>query len=156
MEERIYDLIFICRPDTPEAELDKLTSTLEHVAAEKGAKIDKAERWGVRKLAYSVSRVRQGFFIYFVIRTDQGEVVKEIERRLKVSDVVIKYMTVRLDEELKRQKKLQRHRERRAARRPRKPAPAAVSSPAPPAAPSAAPAPSADQSPATRSANQGE
>ncbi len=57
--------------------------------------------------------------------------VKELERRLKVSDAVIKYLTVRLDEELKRQEKLKRHRERRAARRPRKTAPA-------PAAPGAA------------------
>jgi small subunit ribosomal protein S6 len=61
-------------------------------------------------------------------------VIKELERRLKVSDAVIKYMTVRLDEELKRQEKLKKHRDRRAARRPRKTAPA------PPAAP-AAPAP---------------
>jgi small subunit ribosomal protein S6 len=51
--------------------------------------------------------------------------VKELERRLKVSDAVMKYLTVRLDEELKRQDKLKRHRERRAARRPRKPVPAA-------------------------------
>jgi small subunit ribosomal protein S6 len=60
------------------------------------------------------------------LRSSEGEVVKELERRLKVSDPVIKYMTIRVDEELKRQQKLIRHRERRAARRPRKTVPAAA------------------------------
>jgi small subunit ribosomal protein S6 len=76
-------------------------------------------------MAYRVRKLREGYFVYMVIRSSHGEVVKELERRLKVADPVIKYLTVRLDEELKRQEKLKRHRERRAARRPRKtPAPA--------------------------------
>jgi len=132
MEERQYDLIFICRPDTPEADVDKVISTLEHAAAEKGAKIEKTEKWGRKRMAYRVQRLREGFYVYMVVRSSQGEVVKELERRLKVSDPVIKYLTVRLDEEMKRQAKLKRHRERRAARRPRKTAPA----PAPAAPPS--------------------
>jgi small subunit ribosomal protein S6 len=120
MEERIYDLIFICRPDTPEAEIDKLIGTLEQSVAEKGAKIEKIEKWGTRKLAYRVHKLREGFYVYLSLRSSQGELIKELERRLKVSDMVMKYLTVRLDEELKRQAKLIRHRERRAARRPRK------------------------------------
>jgi small subunit ribosomal protein S6 len=123
MEERIYDLIFICRPDTPEAEIDKLIATLEQSVAEKGAKIEKMEKWGTRKLAYRVQKLREGFYVYLSLRSSQGELIKELERRLKVSDPVMKYLTVRLDEELKRQQKLIRRRERRAARRPRKAAP---------------------------------
>ena len=123
MEERIYDLIFICRPDTPEAEIDKLVATLEQSVAEKGAKIEKIEKWGTRKLAYRVQKLREGFYVYLSLRSSQGELIKELERRLKVSDPVMKYLTVRLDEELKRQQKLVRRRERRAARRPRKTAP---------------------------------
>ena len=134
MEERLYDLIFICRPDTPEPEIDKVIATLEHAAAEKGAKIEKTEKWGRKRMAYHVQRLREGYYVYLVVRSSQGEVVKELERRLKVADAVIKYMTVRLDEELKRQAKLKRHRERRAARRPRKTAPAAAPSSEPPAA----------------------
>jgi len=65
------------------------------------------------------------------VRSSHGEVVKELERRLKVADPVIKYLTVRLDEELKRQEKLKRHRERRAARRPRKTAAAPAAPPSP-------------------------
>jgi small subunit ribosomal protein S6 len=70
--------------------------------------------------------------VYMVLRSNQGEVVKELERRLKVADSVMKYLTVRLDEELKRQEKLKKHRERRAARRPRKAAPASSPAPAAP------------------------
>jgi small subunit ribosomal protein S6 len=131
MEERQYDLIFICRPDTPEADIDKLITTLETTAAEKGAKIDSTTKWGRKRMAYRVQKLREGFFVYMVVKSSNGEVVKELERRLKVSDPVIKYLTVRLDEELKRQDKLKRHRDRRAARRPRK----AVAAPASPAAP---------------------
>ncbi|HWG58273.1 MAG TPA: 30S ribosomal protein S6 [Candidatus Acidoferrales bacterium] len=124
MEERQYDLIFICRPDTPEAEIDKVIATLDHAAAEKGAKIEKTEKWGRKRMAYRVAKLREGFYVYMSLRSSHGELVKELERRLRVSDPVIKYLTVRLDEELKRQEKLKRHRERRAARRPRKAAPA--------------------------------
>jgi small subunit ribosomal protein S6 len=127
MEERQYDLIFILRPDTPESDIDKVIATLEHAAAEKGGKIESTAKWGRKRMAYRVKKLREGYYVYMVIRSTHGEVVKELERRLKVSDAVIKYLTVRLDEELKRQKKLQHHRERRAARRPRKTAPAAPS-----------------------------
>jgi small subunit ribosomal protein S6 len=75
-------------------------------------------------MAYRVQRLREGFYVYMVVRSTHGEVVKELERRLKVADAVMKYLTVRVDEELKRQEKLKRHREKRAARRPRKTAPA--------------------------------
>ncbi len=131
MEERLYELIFICRPDTPEPEIDKIIATLEHTATEKGAKIEKTDKWGRKRMAYRVQRLREGFYVFMVMRSSNGEVVKELERRLKVADPVMKYITVRLDEELKRQDKLKKHRERRAARRPRKTAPAAGTPPAP-------------------------
>ncbi len=133
MEERQYDLIFICRPDTPEADVDKVIATLEHAATEKGGKIESVNKWGRKRMAYRVQKLREGYYVYLVLHSNHGEVVKELERRLKVSDVVMKYLTVRLDEELKRQRKLQRHRERRAARRPRKTTPAPASAPPAPA-----------------------
>jgi small subunit ribosomal protein S6 len=128
MEERQYDLIFICRPDTPEADVDKVIATLEHAASEKGGKVESVNKWGRRRMAYRVQKLREGYYVYLVVKSTHGEVVKELERRLKVSDAVMKYLTVRLDEELKRQDKLKRHRERRASRRPRK---TATATPAP-------------------------
>ena len=123
MEERLYDLVFICRPATPEEEIKKVLSSLEHACAEKGGKIEKAETWGTRKLAYKVMKHREGMYFYQQVRTAHGELVHELERRLGVQDSVIKYQTVRLDEDLKRQKKLAHKRDQRAARRPRRTAP---------------------------------
>jgi small subunit ribosomal protein S6 len=120
MEERQYDLIFICRPDTPEEEVNKIVAAVEHACAEKGGKIEKIERWGTRKLAYRVAKHREGFYVYVMFKTTQGELIAELERRLRVFDSVIKYLTVRIDEDLKRQQKLAQRRERRAARRPRR------------------------------------
>src|SRR6478736_8144378 len=134
MEERLYDLIFIARPATPEDEIKKVISGIEHTCTEKGAKIEKTEHWGTRKLAYRVAKHREGIYVYYQIRTSHGELIAELERRLKVQDSVIKYMTIRLDEDIKRQKKLVAIRDKRAARRPKRPAPVAAA-PAP-AAPS--------------------
>jgi small subunit ribosomal protein S6 len=129
MEERYYDLVFIVRPATPEEEIKKVLTVVEHTCAEKGAKIEKTEHWGTRKLAYRVAKHREGIYVHQEIRTNHGELIAELERRLRVQDTVIKYQTVRLDEDLKRQKKLTMKREKRAARRPRRtPAPAAAAS----------------------------
>lgn len=120
MEERLYDLIFITRPATPEDEMKRVLSAIEHTCAEKNAKIEKTEHWGTRKLAYRVAKHREGIYVYQQIRTTHGELIAELERRLRVHDSVIKYQTVRLDEDIKRQKKLGERRERRAVRRPRR------------------------------------
>ncbi|HEY2459238.1 MAG TPA: 30S ribosomal protein S6 [Candidatus Acidoferrum sp.] len=143
MEERLYDLIFIARPATPEEDLKKVISGIEHTCSEKGGKIEKTEHWGTRKLAYRVAKHREGMYVYQQIKTANPELIAELERRLRVQDVVIKYLTVRLDEDLKRQKKLVHKRELRAARRPRRAAPAApaptpVAATPAPAAPAAA------------------
>jgi small subunit ribosomal protein S6 len=165
MEERLYDLIFICRPDTPEADIDKLITTIEHSIAEKGATVDKLEKWGRKRMAYRVHKLREGFYVYFSLRSSQGDLIKELERRLKVNDSVIKYLTVRLDEDMKRKEKFNKRRERRTARRLRKnppvaaaPAPVVPTAPAasnpalPPAAVEAAAAAAAEKAQASASA----
>ena len=140
MEERLYDLIFIARPATPEDEIKKVEHAIEHACTEKGGKIEKTEHWGTRKLAYRVSKHREGIYVYYQIRTTHGELIAELERRLKVQDSVIKYLTIRLDEDIKRQKKLVAIRDKRAARRPKRPTPAPAPAPV-----AAAPAPAAEQ-----------
>jgi small subunit ribosomal protein S6 len=132
MEERLYDLIFILRPATPEEDIAKLTHTLEQVISEHHGKIEKQENWGTKRLAYRVSKHREGIFIYLSLRSTDGEMVKELERRLKVAEPVIKYQTIRLDEEMKLQKKLVARREKKMARKPRRQAvpPAAAATPA--------------------------
>jgi len=116
----LYDLVFICLPATPDEEITKIITTLEHAITEHGGKVEKVEKWGTRKMAYRVAKQREGYYVVMSLRGAQPDLIKELERRLKVSDAVIKYMTVRLDEEIKRQQKLVGRRERRARQRPRK------------------------------------
>ena len=120
---RIYEIMFIVRPEAPEEELDRLIAQFEGVVTSTGGKVQKAEKWGRRRLAYQVHRCREGQYLLFTIESDPAT-VREFERRLKVSDQVIKFLTVRLDRELKRLEKLKRKREKRAARRKSHPAPA--------------------------------
>lgn len=115
---RRYELIFIVRPDTPEEELGKIITQMEGVVTGQGGKIEKVEKMGKRRLAYRVERQREGFYVLFVIE-GSGETVKEFERRLKVNDAVIKYLSVRVDVELKRAEKAKAWRAEQAARKPR-------------------------------------
>ena len=115
---RKYELIFIVRQDVPEEELGKLITQMEGVVTGQGGKIEKVEKMGKRRLAYRVERQREGFYVLFVIE-GSGETVKEFERRLKVNDAVIKYLSVRVDEELKRAEKAKAWRAKQATRKPR-------------------------------------
>ena len=125
---RKYEIMFVVKPDVPEEEVAKFITQMESVATGAGGAIEKVEKMGRRRLAYRVARQREGFYILFVVE-GSGEMVKEFERRLKVADAVIKYMTVRVDEELARAAKLKEIRATRDARKPRsKPA---AASPAP-------------------------
>ena len=127
---RKYEIIFIVRPDVPEEELDKLIAQMEAVVTGTGGKIEKVEKMGKRRLAYRVERQREGFYVLFAIE-GSGDTVREFERRLKVMDAVIKYLTIRTDEEQKRAEKLKILRAKQEARKPK----------AKPAAPPAPPAP---------------
>ena len=117
---RIYELLFVCRPDTPEEEIDKIVAQLGEAAAAMNGRVDKAEKWGKRRLAYRIARHREGSYVLLVVHGQKGEMVKELERRLKVTDAVIKYLSIRVDEEWKRMEKMRQRREKRAARRPRR------------------------------------
>lgn len=131
---RLYEVMFIVRPDVPEEDRDKLIAQMEGVLTGAGGTVQKAEKMGIRRLAYRVSRQREGFYVLFTVEAT-GDTLREFERRLKVTDAVIKYLTVRIDEEQKRLAKLKALRAKGEARRtqPRaKPAP-------PPQVPQAAP-----------------
>src|SRR5438094_939954 len=123
---RKYELIFIIRPDATEEEVDKLITQMEGVVSGAGGKLEKVDKMGRRRLAYHVGRYREGLYVLYVFE-GSGETVKEFERRLRVTDSVIKFLTVRTDEELKRAEKLKALRAKQQARKPRpKPAPPAA------------------------------
>lgn len=139
---RIYEELFIVRPDATDEEIDPVVEQVKNIATQSGGTLDKVEKWGVRKLAYRVVKYNEGQFILLQFSA-QAEAVKEIERRLRVSDAVLKFITVRVDEKMKRIEKRKKAREKRAARKP-PPAPStpAMASPSLPLEP-AAPIPGA-------------
>src|SRR6266478_1641009 len=114
---RIYEELFILRPDTPEEETDQLIEQLSTLITKNGGTVDKTDKWGIRKLAYRVQKRNEGFYVLLQF-TAQPEAVKELERRMRVSDLVMKFITVRIDEKLKKIEKRKKSREKRAARRP--------------------------------------
>jgi small subunit ribosomal protein S6 len=132
---RIYEELFIVRPDATDEELDPLIEQLKNVIVHAGGTLDKTEKWGVRKLAYRLLKHNEAQYILLQF-TAPAEAVKEVERRLRVADLVLKYLTVRIDEKLKMIEKRKKAREKRAARKPPPAASPSVSaSPAMPAEP---------------------
>ncbi len=144
---RIYEELFIVRPDATPEEMDPFIEQLKNVITHTGGTLEKLDKWGVRKLAYRVGKYNEGQYILLQFNA-QPETVKEIERRLRVADLVMKFITVRIDEKLKRIEKRRKARAKRAARRPASPSAPAVASPSLPAEP-AAPVPGAPGAPAS-------
>jgi len=126
---RNYEIIFIVRPDVTEEDVDKLIAQMEGVVASTGGKLDKTEKLGRRRLAYRVRKQREGFYVLFRLQGG-GDTVKEFERRLKVMDTVIKYMTVRVDEDLERAEKFKALRAKQESKK-RRSKPAAAPPPQP-------------------------
>ena len=98
---RTYELMFIVRPDMTEEDLDKLISTLQSVVPPSGGSVLRVDKMGKRRLAYTVRRFHDGIYVLMVIEGG-GPVMHELERRLRVTEPVIKFITVRMDEEEKR------------------------------------------------------
>lgn len=127
---RNYEIIFIVRPDVADEEVDKLIAQMEGVATGAGGKIEKVDKLGRRRLAYRVERQREGFYVLFKLQGG-GDMVKEFERRLKVTDTVIKFLTVRMDEALERAEKYKALRAKQESKRRRAKPAAAPAAPAP-------------------------
>lgn len=121
---RTYEVIFIIRPDLPEAETDALVEQMQQDVTGAGGQVTKLEKWGKRPMAYRVSGQREGYYVLFEVE-GTGQAVHELERRLKVAEPVIKSLTVRVDLERKKVEKLRHRREHRAARKQQRTAAAA-------------------------------
>ncbi len=137
--QRTYELMFIVRPDMTDEDLDKLISTLETQASSAGATVKNVERMGKRRLAYLVRGVADGMYILFTLDGD-GTQIHELERRLRVTEPVIKFLTVRVDEEQKRLEKIKKLRDAKVRTRPAAAPAEAPAAPAEAAGGEAAPA----------------
>ena len=132
---RVYEVMFIVRPDVEDEEADKLIAGFSSTVTAGGGVVKSVEKMGRRKLAYLVRKFAEGNFVLLTIEAN-GAVVLELERRLRVTEPVIKFITVRLDEEEKRLAKVRalRGTRRKRSAEPVAPAAAAPASAAPPEA----------------------
>jgi small subunit ribosomal protein S6 len=124
---RFYEVMFIVRPDMAEEDVDKLVSGFETTVTNGGGNVRSVEKLGRRKLAYTVRKFNDGNYVLLTVDAD-GKLVAELERRLRVTEPVIKYLTVRMDEEEKRLDKVKALRASRVKRsaQPTQEAPAAA------------------------------
>ena len=123
MSKRTYELIYVLKPDAPETEVADMHKQVADIVERLGGTIDKSENaapWGRRKLAYEIGHHKEGFYVLEQI-TGSGELMKEIDRRLRVTEGLLRHLIVRVDEstikaDRARTKRLEESRRRRVAR----------------------------------------
>jgi small subunit ribosomal protein S6 len=130
MDQRTYEVMFIVRPDLLEEDTDKLIATLQGHATTAGATVLNTEKMGKRRLAYDVKKFSDGQYVLMTLNAD-GKSIHELERRMRVAEPVIKFITVRTDEEKQRLDKAAKLREAKKRRPVESSAPAPAAAPAP-------------------------
>jgi len=96
--QRTYELVYVASPDATDEQVADLHTQVEAIVKRIGGQIEKTDNWGRRKLAYEIGRHKEGTYVLEVIKGN-GDLMKEIDRRLRVTDLVIRHLTVRVDEE---------------------------------------------------------
>jgi small subunit ribosomal protein S6 len=109
---RVYEVLFIVAPNTEEGDIETLVTQLSDVITNQGAQVAKVDRMGRRRLAYPIGKFNDGHYVVLTVEGTGAEIA-EVERRMRVNDSVIRYITIRIDEDLKRAEKF---RARRASR----------------------------------------
>jgi small subunit ribosomal protein S6 len=115
-QNRTYELVYIVSPEASEEAIAELHTQIEQIIQRYNGTLDKTENWGRRKLAYEIGHAREGTYVVETI-SGSGELMKEIDRRLRVIDTVIRHLTVRVDEALRVADRLRDQRKATQARR---------------------------------------
>jgi small subunit ribosomal protein S6 len=118
--KRRYELVYIVSPDATDDQVTDLHNQVDAIVQRMGGQLEKTDNWGRRKLAYEIGRHKEGTYVLETIN-GSGELMKEIDRRLKVTDLIIRHLAVRVDEEQEvveraRAKRTETSRRRRVAR----------------------------------------
>ena len=116
-EKRSYEVVFIVDPDAADDEVMRLSENFQKIITDQGGRIVKTEMMGRRQLAYEINHKREGSYILLEVEGSGAEIA-ELERRMRVNDRVLRYMTIRVDDARQRADKLKDRRARKAARRP--------------------------------------
>jgi len=102
MTMRRYEVVYVLAPTLSQEEVDQFAETYSQAAREQGAEVISVDKWEKRKLAFRVKKYWEGYYTILTIEEEAADAVTELERRFKVHDSVIRFLTVRIDEELKR------------------------------------------------------
>ena len=116
-EKRTYELVFIVDPDVADDEVMKLSEGVQKIITGQGGSITKTEMMGKRQLAYEINHKKNGTYVLLEIEGSGAEIA-EVERRMRVNDQILRYMTIRVDEARRRADKLKDRRARKAAKQP--------------------------------------
>ena len=116
-DKRTYEVIFIVDPDTADDEVMQLSEGIQKIITSQGGSITKTEMMGKRQLAYEINHKRNGTYVLLEVEGSGAEIA-EVERRMRVNDQILRYMTIRVDEMRRRADKLKGRRARKAAKRP--------------------------------------
>ena len=115
-DKRTYEVVFIVNPEVGDDEVMRLSETVQKIITSQGGHIVKTEMMGRRQLAYEINHKREGTYILLEIEGSGAEIA-ELERRMRVNDQILRYMTIRVDEDRRRAEKLKERRARKAARK---------------------------------------
>ena len=110
---RVYEVLFIIAPNTEEGDIETLVTQLSDVVTNQGAQVTNVNRMGRRRLAYPIGKFNEGHYVVLTVEGTGAEIA-EVERRMRVNDAVIRYITIRIDEDLKRAEKFRARRASRA------------------------------------------
>jgi small subunit ribosomal protein S6 len=116
-DKRTYEIVFIVNPDADDAEVMRLTEAIQKIITDQGGVVTKTEMMGRRQLAYEINHKRDGVYVLLEVEGSGAEIA-ELERRMRVNDRILRYMTIRVDEDRRRADKLKGRRARKAERRP--------------------------------------
>lgn len=93
----LYETTFVVRQDATPQDVEKLTEGYTELLKEQGGKVVKKESWGLRNLAYKIKKHRKGHYVFLCIEAD-GPAIAELERKFRINEDVVRYMTVRVEE----------------------------------------------------------
>ncbi len=119
MSDRTYEILFIADPNLGEADVETLTTHVQGYVETAGGRVSKVEPWGKKRLAYVVGRHREGYYVLLVAEGG-NTLIKEVERRLRVTDGIVRFLTVRVDEDLRKAERRKAKRTAEEAKRPRR------------------------------------
>jgi small subunit ribosomal protein S6 len=116
LANRLYEVMYIATPETAEEDITKLNEAITNLVEKDGGTVSVVEGWGRRRMAYQINKKTEGYYVLLEIE-GSGQEIAELERRFRVNDLIMRYMTVRVDEDRKAADKKRAKREKRKSNR---------------------------------------